>query len=96
MYRTGDVVECIDDHFTPRQRVSVPHIPVNGGIYTIRQAIPGFRGLGLRLVEVVNPEITVDFGEGVERQLEPLFLASRFRLLRRREDIVSREAANAD
>jgi hypothetical protein len=75
--RKGQQVECIDGSFRAKERFWVKHLPVRGTIYTIRQIAPGYRGLGLRLEEIVNPTIPV-IGLG---DIEPIFLASRFRLV---------------
>lgn len=76
-FARGATVECIDDRFDLKQRHWSKNLPVRGCRYTVRDAIHGYRGLGLRLIEIINPEIPV-VGIGL---MEPLFLASRFRFI---------------
>jgi len=89
MFQVGQQVQCIDDRFNSKDRYWVPNLPVVDCVYTIKEMVPGHRGMGLRLCELKNPLIPIDCDNRTRTiQFEPTFHVCRFRpLIERKTDI---------
>lgn len=77
-FHVGQQVRCIDDAFRAKDAFWCKGLPAAGEVYTVRELVPGHRGMGVRLAELVNPRIPVRFPAGIVK-MEPTFLSSRFR-----------------
>jgi hypothetical protein len=75
--KIGQIVQCIDDEFPPKARIAAKARPHFLGRYTVREIVPGCRGEGVRLTEIINTEILVSGKAGLF-MMEPTFLSSRF------------------
>ena len=80
-WQVGDKVVCVDADFDrPYGEAS----PREGEIYTIREIAPTRWGIGLRLVEVVNPHFRYVGGT-----VEALFEVSSFRKVQPRKTSIA-------
>jgi hypothetical protein len=73
--RTGNLVECINDIFLPKQIEMIPHRPQKKSIYEVRKALHTRMGKAYLLVEIENPVID-DPVSGMK--FEPSFNVKRF------------------
>lgn len=77
----GARVRCINGHFESRKTdpfgIEDISLPREGQIYTIREVVQTAEGMGIRLLDVQNPQFRHDIG-GTE---EPCFGLNRFELI---------------
>ena len=77
--KPGDLVVCVDDHWSAETLQCIPNRPVVGYVYGVRELVPPDEydiHWGLKLDEVVNRPIKHLFSA---RIYEDSFLTSRFR-----------------
>jgi hypothetical protein len=77
----GMRVRCTNGHFESRRTdpfdIGDISLPREGNIYTIREVVETAEGVGIRLLEVQNPQFRHDVG-GTE---EPCFGPNRFEIV---------------
>jgi len=76
--RTGNLVECINDTFLPKQMELIPHRPQKKSIYEVRRVLHTRMGKAYLLVEIENPVVD-DPVSGMK--FEPSFDVKRFTIV---------------
>ncbi|MEO1259618.1 MAG: hypothetical protein AAFZ15_12515 [Bacteroidota bacterium] len=69
---------CINDNFSSEQIAEIPHRPIQGKMYTIRDIIKSGNGIGLLLNEIHNPKNGWIVKDGMKFTFEPNFNINRF------------------
>lgn len=74
-------VICINAEFNSFVRQTIPNLPEEERVYTIRDSFPTRNGMAVHLVEIENPKIGYPTLENSQFFFEPSFSASRFTTL---------------
>ena len=81
MFTPGEKITCVNDRFDAIQRATIPNLPVEDTVYTVRDAFQVTRNgtaagiWAVHLREVTNPMLPHPSGLG---RFEPSFAADRF------------------